>query len=146
MRHEKMSNDEIQAMQDIIGEDNIASVVGALEGGDTDVYTDDNTFRIIHYSVIDEIMGEELSSKEYVLGRFNSSVLAKATKLPYLLFEKLHDIEALEAIRMIVNGIPGAINTLVNERIKEGGYGHHFALYDGEEHEVGSAYYIFRRC
>lgn len=91
-------------------------------------------YRFIADEVIDSIQQDELESDEYVLGCF----------APWLIADVLNmDTEAVEKIQ---KAAPQALGELLisqnkvaeiqREYVRHDGYGHHFAHYDGEHHEM----------
>lgn len=106
-------------------------------------------YRFISSEVIDEIQCEELSCDEYALGCFNAGFLAGLDNMPldYDALVSLQQTGAYAAIGKIILGIYGLLKELQSEYSKIDGYGHYFAGYDGEEHEVvigEDTYYVFR--
>jgi hypothetical protein len=99
-------------------------------------------YRFIHQDAIDEILADELSGDEYVLGCFNASFIAAVTDWPLALIEAAQKGQQYEAIgEAIIKG--KYIQELAERYARADGYGHHFAHYDGHEHEIG-AYYAFK--
>lgn len=99
-------------------------------------------FRFIHESIIDNIMDEELSSDEYVLGCFNASFLT------YYMDLEEHDITHIqekcpEALGKLIIAT-GQLENVRSGYVSADGYGHHFAHYDHEEHDLPNGYYGFR--
>lgn len=99
-------------------------------------------YRFIHNDAIDEILADELSGDEYVLGWFNASFIAAVTDWPLALIEAAQKGQQYEAIgKAIIKG--KFIRELAEQYARTDGYGHHFATYDGNQYEIG-AYYAFK--
>lgn len=97
---------------------------------------------IMDDSTLDDIMQDELESDLYVLGCFNASFLSNILHAPQEVIEAAQEADAREAIgKWIVDS--GVLDDLQSEYVKADGYGHHFAHYDGNEHEYGD-YLAFR--
>jgi len=96
--------------------------------------------RFIHRDEIDRVMTAELSSDTYMLGSFNAWFIAGITGLDINIIAKAQKNESYERLGelMLKN-----IGDVVEKYISAEGYGHHFAPYDGYEHEIGD-YYMFR--
>ena len=123
----------------LIGDDYQEAV--AQMSQDVDDFTVRN-YRFIHQDAIDEVLADELSNDEYILGCFNASFIASVTDWPIALIEAAQKGEQFEAIgEAIIRG--RFVNKLAERYAMADGYGHHFAHYDGNEHELGS-YYAFR--
>jgi len=99
-----------------------------------------NNYRFIRRDAIDAIHREELASDLYILGCFNADFLAGITDIDVDAIQALQDAEAFEALGKLV--LPH-IDEIQRQYSSVDGYGHHFAHYDGEEHEIGD-YYVFR--
>lgn len=99
-------------------------------------------FRFIHEDKIDEILAEELGDDLYVLGCFRAEFLATVMNVSKSAIEKIQKAEAYEALGELIKS-GGHLPKLVEKYVKAGGYGDHFARYDGYQHKVGE-YYFFR--
>ena len=99
-----------------------------------------NGHRFIRQDAIAEIQREELASDLYILGCFNADFLAGITDIDVDAIQALQDAEAFEALGKLV--LPH-IDDIQRQYSSADGYGHHFAHYDHEEHEIGD-YYAFR--
>lgn len=102
-----------------------------------------NDHRFIRVDAIDHIQVEELGCDEYVLGCFNASFLAEILEIDVCVIEAMQNSEAFDAVGKLVI----SLNKL--DAVQEGyksadGYGHHFAHYDHNEHEIGADYLAFR--
>lgn len=105
-----------------------------------------NNYRIIKESVIDDIMQEELSNDEYILGCFNAWFLADVLEIDLDVIEEMQKAEAFSAIGKLVLSL-GKLEELQKQYVKYDGYGHHFNHWDGSDEEIriGKEYYhIFR--
>jgi hypothetical protein len=99
-------------------------------------------YRFIHKDDIDDILADELSSDEYVLGCFNARFIADVTGWPVALIEAAQKGEQYEAIgKGIIDG--GHVTELAQAYASADGYGHHFNSWDGSEEEFVN-YYAFR--
>ncbi|MDX8383720.1 MAG: hypothetical protein R8M45_06535 [Ghiorsea sp.] len=108
-----------------------------LQGGD---------FRLILAADIDDIMESELGNDEYILGCFNASFLQDVTGMDRAVFEAMQKAEAHEAIGKLIISMD-KLADLQEQYVSADGYGHHFAQYDGNEHELtinGADWYAFR--
>ncbi|MDX8383681.1 MAG: hypothetical protein R8M45_06335 [Ghiorsea sp.] len=109
-----------------------------LQGGD---------FRLILAADIDDIMKSELGGDGGdILGYFNASFLQDVTGIDYSVFEAMQKVDAQEAIGKLVISMD-KLADLQKQYVSADGYGHHFAHYDGEEHELtinGANWYAFR--
>lgn len=103
-------------------------------------------YRFISAGDIDEIMVEELSNDEYVLGCFNASFLARFLDIDEAAVKAIQDAEAFEALGKIVLS-NADMKELAQNYASADGYGHHFAHYDHETHEIklgDEDFYFFR--
>ncbi len=117
---------------------------GDIFDGSDDI--DTGNWRFIHTSAIDRIQLEEMGADEYILGCFTPWALADATGISIEVFEALQRAEAFEAIGKLVQDL-GKLEALQQVYAAADGYGHHFASYDGNEHDVrinGVDYLAFR--
>lgn len=111
---------------------------GALSSGDSQ----SNNWRMISADQIDQVMQDELECDEYMLGCFNAWFLADILEIDTDAVERIQASECFEALGQLV--ISGNKLKALQEAYRDAdGYGHHFAHYDGEEHEVGD-FYLFR--
>ena len=100
------------------------------------------TYRFISDEVIDDVLFDEMSGDEYLLGCFASWVIADATGWPIALIEAAQKGEAFDEIGEAMT--EDHIRNLVKLYVSEDGYGHHFATYDGEDNEIGDDWHAFR--
>lgn len=104
-------------------------------------------YRFIDQSIIDSVQQDELSSDLYILGCFNAWFLADVLGIPLSAIEAIQKAEAYEALGEMVISM-GKLSDLQEAYVSVDGYGHHFAHYDGEEHEMEEqgeySYYVFR--
>lgn len=106
-------------------------------------------YRFISSEEIDEIQQSELTYDEYVLGCFNASFLAGLDNMPldYDTIKTMQESEAFEALGKIILSNSELLKELQADYVSADGYGHHFAGYDHEQHEVvigDTLYYVFR--
>jgi hypothetical protein len=121
-----------------LGIDSWKEVISQMAEREEDFEVED--FRFIRKGMIDEIQCNELSSDLYILGCFNAWFLADVTGMPVAAFEAMQKAEAYEAAGECA--LP-YIKELQRQYAAMDGYGHHFAHYDGNEHEIDE-YYAFR--
>lgn len=111
--------------------------------GDDDFEVDN--VRFIRADAIGQIMQDELSSDEYVLGCFNADFLADVLGIDQDVIEAMQKAEAYEAIGKLIKSL-GKLEELQEAYASADGYGHHFNSYDfGEENVTidGIDYYVF---
>ena len=92
-------------------------------------------YRFIDCVVVDEVMKDEFRNEPYMIGSCNSWVTADLLGVSTDVIDLLQKNEQYEAIGMLVletNKLDKFIDTLISND----GYGHHFGIYDGEEHYV----------
>ena len=99
-------------------------------------------FRFILKDEIDRIQTEELESDNYMLGCFNAWLIADVLDMDTDVIEAMQKAEAFEAIGKLIKSM-GKVGDMQQDYVSADGYGHHFAHYDHNEHEVGN-YYAFR--
>ena len=97
-------------------------------------------YRFIHQDHIDEIQKDELSNDQYVLGCCAPWFISDITGLPLDEVEKAQKNESFELLGALMMQ---HIDKVQEEMAAHDGYGHHFATYDGDMHDVGD-YYAFR--
>jgi len=107
-----------------------------------DDYSHNDDWRVIHQDSIDAIQSEELGNDDYLLGCFNASFLASVLDIDVDVIQSMQEAEAYEAIGKLINSMD-KIEELQTRYSTMDGYGHHFAHYDHETHEIGD-YYLFR--
>ena len=101
-------------------------------------------WRFIREDYIDQLMQEELSNDEYVLGCFNDWFLANVLNIDIDVIQAMQKAEAYEAIGKLVISL-GKLQELQENYVSSDGYGHHFAHYDGYEHNLTSQpYFVFK--
>jgi|LakMenEpi03Aug12_release.lakeMendotaPanAssembly.Ray.scaffolds.fasta_scaffold350771_5 hypothetical protein len=113
-------------------------VIRGMADDDRDFNVDG--YRFIHVDDIDDIQQEELSSDLYILGCFNASFLSDISNIDFEVFEALQETDNYHVAGKLV--LP-YIKELQEEYSRIDGYGHHFAHYDHEKHDVAD-YYAFR--
>ncbi len=121
--------------------DDWRSVVSYMADDADDFEVED--YRFINRNAIDDIQQDELASDEYVLGCFAPWLLADVLDLGMEAIEDLQNKEAHEALGKMVIA-RGVLDHLQEEYVRHDGYGHHFAHYDGQEHDVGTNYLAFK--
>lgn len=103
-------------------------------------------WRYIHESAIDDILISELESDEYALGCFNADFIASHTDLSVEIVAALQSVEKFDAIgKYIIDGdyLTGP-HGMAQGYVDADGYGHHFAHYDFETHELAGGWYAFQ--
>ena len=122
----------------------IEQIRDLIEGAEIDISS--SHYRLISADEIDEIMTEELSEDEYMLGCFNAWFLADILGTSADAIEAMQKAEAYEGIgKMILH--KDLVHDLQQAYVSADGYGHHFNHYDGSEEKInlsGSSYYLFR--
>jgi hypothetical protein len=113
-------------------------VIRGMADDDMDFEVDG--YRFIHMDEIDAIQQEELSFDLYILGCFKPSFLSDITNIDVEVFEALQKTDNCDTIGKLV--LPYIEEIQLKYSIIDG-YGHHFAHYDHEEHDVAD-YYAFR--
>lgn len=101
--------------------------------------------RFIKDDCIVEVLADELSDDEYVLGCFKASFLSKFLNCPTDVIEKLQESEAFESIGYWVNNYAD-LEEIAETYAGLDGYGHHFNSYDGSSEEIeiyGDLYHVF---
>jgi len=99
-------------------------------------------YRFIRNEDIDEIMQDELSNDEYILGCFKDYFLCSVLSIDVDVIQAMQKAEAFEAIGKLVLSLD-KIEELQEEYVSTDGYGHHFSHYDGHDIELGQ-YHAFR--
>lgn len=90
-------------------------------------------YRFIKNTVIDKILEDELLSDKYVLGCFTPWFIADHLGISTETVKKIQQADGFEALGELIaatnpSGFAAAYASA-------DGYGHHFARYDGQEHE-----------
>ena len=117
----------------------------AIEGStDFTVQTERGEYRFICGDHIDEILKDELSSDDYILGCFASWIIADALDMDHDVIEDLQRAHAYEAIGKLLRRVDGALDHLVSEYARHDGYGHHFATWDGHEINLPNNFFAFQ--
>lgn len=139
---ETLDDGSLKALKDLLGDDDQETEAAEkILDADDDFTVGD--YRFIRSDAIGGILKDELEGDEYVLGCFNASVIADVTGWPLAMIEAAQKAEAFAAIgKGIIDG--GHTEELASTYAGLDGYGHHFATYDGHEHEIGSDYYAFK--
>ena len=128
---------QCKELRDLLGSD-WREAAEEMASDNPDAYV--GNFRIVHSDDIDEIQREELLSDLYMLGCFNAWFLADHLPISQDAIEKMQACECFEALGEIARDY---IDSIQRAYAGIDGYGHHFAHYDHEEHEIGD-YYLFR--
>ena len=120
------------------------SAVEAMQNNDSDftIDADNGEYRFICSEEIDSIQCCELENDLYVLGCFNASFLTSILDIDIDVIEAIQQSEAFEAIGKLIISM-GKLKELQEDYSSLDGYGHHFAHYDHEEHEI-NGFHIFR--
>ena len=120
--------------------DEAREMVLSLRDGENDFEV--GNYRFISEDAIDEIMQDELSSDEYVLGCFTDWFLADVLDIDIDVIQAMQSADAYEALGKLVIS-KGKLEELQRQYVIADGYGHHFNHYDFNEWEAGG-YYAFR--
>ena len=118
--------------------------VEAMNNNDIDFFidSDNGEFRFIREDGIDKVQQSELGDDLYILGCFTPNFLAELLGIDEDVIQSMQDSEAFEALGKLIIRL-GKLEQLQEDYASVDGYGHHFAHYDHEEHEIGS-YLVFR--
>ena len=141
---------DIKKVCDVTDPENIREAVTMLApcksgvgNDDVRVTLDGNEWRFIRHDVIDDIMQDELSSDEWLLGAFNDYFLADVLDVDVDVIQSMQKAEAFEALGKLIIST-GRLEELQEKYVSSDGYGHHFAHYDGYECALRSQpYYAF---
>lgn len=115
----------------------------AIESFETEKDFEVGDYRFISHEDINEIMKEELLSDKYTLGCFSAWFISDITGLDMDAVEKAQ----AESFELLGELMSKHIEQVVTDYVAHDGYGHYFAHYDGEEHDLesyGVKYYAFR--
>lgn len=124
-------------------EPDFREVIGCIEDGETDFEVDD--VRFISDETILEVLAEELSSDEYMLGCFASWFIADQTGVDSDVIDAMQKAEAFEAVGKLILSLCD-MEAFAEAYASADGYGHHFNRYDGSEEEItynGTLYHVF---
>ena len=121
-------------LENTLGVYNWREVIEEIKKGNDDFEV--AGYRFINRDEIDQVQQEELESDPYILGCFSDWLLADILNMPIEAIEALqkHDFEIVG--KMVVD--LGKVAELQEQYVRHDGYGHHFAHYDHEEHELES--------
>ena len=134
-----MKFSEIKEVRELVGH-NWRDVVESISMEEDDFEVD--LHRFIRMDKIDEIQQNELSWEPYLLGCFTDWFLAGILNLDVDIIKELQKAEAYEALGKMVLSMD-KLEELQEQYVSCDGYGHHFAHYDHNEHEI-FGYYAFR--
>lgn len=124
-------------------DDEAADVLPHLVDCESDFCTDN--WRVIKETAISDVLADELGSDPYTLGCFSAWALADVLGLSTSFVAKIQEAGLHQEIGEELTD--AQIAQLAETLVSYDGYGHHFATYDGEEHNFsfdGDAYYAFR--
>lgn len=124
------------------GED-VRDMIETLADGD-DWYGDN--WRVIHDEALLDTLIEELESDTYILGCFNAWFIAEHTNLNEGMVKACQDTGECEAIgQAILDGdyLDGP-HGMAAAYAAADGWGHHFAHYDFEDHELAGNWHAFK--
>lgn len=136
----KVALSTIKEVRDLIGDD-WREAVENMRDCEDDFQA--GKYRFISRDAIQGILEEEISNDEYCLGCFNASFIAECTGWPLALIEAAQKGEAYEALGQAIIQ-EGYVAKMAEEYARQDGHGHHFASYDGHEHEIGPSFLAFR--
>lgn len=91
--------------------------------------------RFINSDSIDQILAEELSNDDYILGCFNAGFIADCIGIDADVIEAMQKAEAFEAIGKLIKSLD-KVETMAKAYASADGYGHHFNSYDFGEEEL----------
>jgi len=134
-----MKFSEIKEVRELVGH-NWRDALESIRMEEDDFEVD--LHRFIRMDKIDEIQQNELSWEPYILGCFTDWFLAGILNLDIDVIKELQKAEAYEALGKMVLSMD-KLEELQEQYVSCDGYGHHFAHYDHNEHELGD-YYAFR--
>ena len=115
-----------------IGVDSWREVIDNLADENVDFEVDG--FRFIADNVIDSVQQDELESDDYVLGCFASWLIADILDIDSETVEEIQKTAPQALGKLLI--AQDKIAELQYEYVRHDGYGHHFAHYDGEHHEM----------
>jgi hypothetical protein len=127
----------LQQVRELPVDDKLSVVRAMKDESDFEV----DGYRFIHENVIDSVQQTELSNDEYILGCFNASFLSGIINIDQDVIVAMQHAEAYEAVGKLVISL-GYLADLQAEYSSADGYGHHFAHYDHEEHNINDFYYF----
>ena len=99
-------------------------------------------FRFIADNVIDSIQQEELESDDYILGCFAPWLIADVLGIDTQTVEEIQKSAPQALGKLII--AQDKVAEIQREYVRHDGYGHHFAHYDHNEHEIGFGYSAFQ--
>ena len=134
-----MKFSEIKEVRELVGH-NWRDAVESISMEEDDFEVD--LHRFIRMDKIDEIQQNEIGDDGYLMGCFNSWFLAEILDIDQDIIDEMQKKECFEAIGIMILR-SDKLEQLQKRYVEEDGYGHHFAHYDHNEHELGD-YYAFR--
>ncbi len=99
--------------------------------------------RFIKVAEIDDIQQEELKGDAYMLGCFNASFIADHSTLSIDIIEALQSGDKYEELGQHLIDNHNYVD-MQEGYASADGYGHHFAGYDHNEHDISQGYLAFR--
>ena len=120
------------------------NAIEAMQNNYSDFTVDaaNGEFRFICSAEIDSVQCEELASDLYILGCFNATFLSSILDIDEDVIDAMQEHEAYEAVGKLVLAM-GKLKELQEAYSSCDGYGHHFAHYDHNEHEI-NGFHVFR--
>lgn len=109
---------------------------------DFQIEFDGREYRVICQDDIDQILKDEISSDEYMLGCAQAWFLSDVMDIPVEAIEKIQKAECFEALGIIIVNNDEMLSKFVSGTVSWDGYGNHFSIYDGSETEAGN-YLVF---
>ena len=109
-------------------------------------------YRVIHEEDATDILADELESDPYVLGCFNADFLESVTGVPAVIIKAAQDGGQYEAIgKWLIDAGhvqdssgPAHYGGIAANYAKADGFGHHFAVYDGETDTQAGGWLVFK--
>lgn len=139
--HEVSATDQA-TLQGLFSDESADALEKLIDGEDD--FTTDN-WRVINAGYIDSVLADELEENPFLIGCFAAWLIADVLDIPVRIVEICQKAEAYEDLGEMFTR--GQVEALAREYVAADSYGHHFATYDGHEHEFtfdGSSYYAFR--
>lgn len=119
-------------------------VVDCIDNDETDFEIDN--VRFIRSDIINEVLAEELSNDEYILGCFMPYFVADQTNVDSDVIKAMQEAEAFEAVGKLILSLCD-MGEFAQAYASADGYGHHFNSYDFGEEELtlskSTVYHVF---